>query len=90
MDENNETNESKYYQTGSMSGPAPTVLHVYKGMRSGDQVRYVGPVPLDGEFIIDELIEFDEADVLAIMFTKGDKEDIYEVNADNLEKVEGQ
>lgn len=90
VDKMSENNESKYYQTGPMSGPAPTILHVYKGLRAGDQVKYVGPMPLEGEFIIDEILQFEDNDVLAVMYTfpKGDKADIYEVNADNLEKVE--
>lgn len=66
----------------------PTVLHVYKGMRDGDEVKYVGPVPLEGTFVIDEIVQFTAEDVMVVMHTKGsDSRDVFEVNADNLEKL---
>lgn len=77
----------KYYDS---EGNGPTELLVYKGMRSGDRVKYVGPMPLEGTFIVDEILQFTTEDVLAVMRMEGSVNDIYEVNADNLEKVESQ
>ena len=76
--------ESKHYDT---EGNGPTLLLVYKGMRSGDRVKYIGPVPLDGVFIVDEVLQFTDDDVLAVIRAEGSTNDIYEVNADNLEKL---
>lgn len=78
--------DSKHYETNPDDPNAPVVLHVYKGIRSGDRVKYVGTMPLDGEFRVDEIIQFANDDVMAIMHELGSA-DVYEVNADNLEKL---
>lgn len=76
--------ESQHYDT---EGNGPDLLLVYKGIRSGDRVKYVGPMPLEGVFVVDEILQFTAQDILAVMRPEGSVNDIYEVNADNLEKM---
>jgi hypothetical protein len=78
---------SEFYETSDEigEGDAPIELTVYKGIRSGDKVKYVGPMTLEGEFTVLELIQFTSQDILCIM--KDRVEDVFEVNADNVERL---
>lgn len=75
------------YDTESGDDDAPTELFVYKGLRCGTRVKYNGPMPLAGVFVVDEIVQFTADDVLAIIRAEGSVSDIYEVNADNLEQA---
>jgi len=80
--------QSKYYETDPDDPDAPVVLDEYNGLRAGDRVRYTASIPMpDEETIIDEIIEFGDGDVMAVLLV-GNKEplDIFEVDADNLTK----
>lgn len=76
---------------------APKLLPQYRGIRAGDQVRYVGPIPLDRDpqraFVVSELVEWE---LSGDLFDGGEPEvhrvavldnGTWEVNADNLEKI---
>jgi hypothetical protein len=78
---------SEFYETADELNDegAPVELVVYKGIRSGDKVTYVGPMVLEGEFTVQELIQFTTNDVLCIM--RDSNGDVFEVNADNVERV---
>jgi len=73
--------DSKYYVTNPDDPDAPIVLTEYDGIRPGDVVRYVGPVPLmAAPLIVSELIRWPQDDLCCAILNDGE----FEVNADNL------
>lgn len=82
------TGVSRYYETNAADPSAPVVLDLFGGIRPGDRVEYVGPVPLsNGVLVVEELLAW-EGGVPAAVLSEDGRLGVFEVDAVNLRRVE--